>query len=126
MSEAKKEELKSINSQLAGLSTEFSSKLLEARKNNGLLIENVKELDGLTADQIKAAADAAKSIGKDGKYLIVLHNTTQHPLLPSLHNRATREKLFKASWTRAEKNDSADTRSIIEKMAALNLKKAFR
>ena len=124
LSEAKKEELKSINSQLAGLSTEFSAKLLEARKNNGLLVENVKELDGLTADQIKAAADAAKSIGKDGKYLIVLHNTTQHPLLPSLHNRATREKLFKASWTRAEKNDSADTRSIIEKMAALNLKKA--
>ena len=102
LSEAKKEELKSINSQLAGLSTEFSAKLLEARKNNGLLVENVKELDGLTADQIKAAADAAKSIGKDGKYLIVLHNTTQHPLLPSLHNRATREKLFKASWTRAE------------------------
>ena len=100
LSDAKKEELKSINSQLAGLSTEFSAKLLEARKNNGLLVENVKELDGLTADQIKAAADAAKSIGKDGKYLIVLHNTTQHPLLPSLHNRATREKLFKASWTR--------------------------
>ena len=51
-------------------------------------------------------------------------NTTQQPLLPSLTNRATREKLFKASWNRAEKNDDGDTRETLEKMAKLRLKKA--
>jgi peptidyl-dipeptidase Dcp len=45
-----------------------------------------------------------------------LLNTTQQPLLQNLKNRATREKLFKASWFRAEKGDENDTRAILEKM----------
>ncbi len=57
-------------------------------------------------------------------YLIGLLNTTQQPLLPSLKNRATREKIYKASWNRAEKNDEGDTREVLEKMARLRLEKA--
>ncbi|MDO4763573.1 MAG: M3 family metallopeptidase [Flavobacteriaceae bacterium] len=124
LSSAKKEELKKINSELASLSIDFSTKILEARKKNGLLVNDVKELDGLTPEQIASAAKATKEEGHKGKYLLVLHNTTQQPLLQSLHNRNTREKLFKASWNRAENNDSADTRSTIEKMTLLNMKKA--
>lgn len=55
---------------------------------------------------------------------MALQNTTQQPLLQNLKNRSTREKLFKASWIRAEKNDKNDTREIIEKSAKLRLKKA--
>lgn len=118
-----KEELKNINQELATLSTQFDSKLLEARKNGALLISDVKELDGLSQDQISAAANAAKKAGHQG-YLLSLQNTTQQPLLSSLNNRKTREKFFKASWLRAEKGDSADTREVVEKLAALRLKKA--
>lgn len=118
-----KEELKNINQELATLSTQFDSKLLEARKNGALLISDVKELDGLSQDQISAAANATKKAGHQG-YLLSLQNTTQQPLLSSLNNRKTREKLFKASWLRAEKGDSADTREVVEKLAALRLKKA--
>lgn len=124
LTDKQKEELKKINSELATLSTDFSSKILEARKNNGLLISDVKELDGLTTDQIESAANAARQAGHNGKYLLVLYNTTQQPLLQSLHNRKTREKLYKASWERAEKNDNADTRSTIQKIAILNMQKA--
>lgn len=124
ISAEKKEELKKVNAELATLSTEFSSKLLEARKNGALIIDDVKELDGLSSDEISSAAADAKAAGMEGKYLLVLQNTTQQPLLQSLKNRATREKLFKASWTRAEKNDAADTRTNLEKQAKLKLKKA--
>lgn len=124
LSNAKKKELKAINSELASLSIDFSSKILEARKVNGLLIDHVEELDGLTPDQITSAAKAATEAGHNGKYLLVLFNTTQQPILQNLHNRKTREKLFKASWKRAENHDAYDTRSIIERMALLNLKKA--
>ena len=41
------------------------------------------------------------------------------PALQSLTNRATREKLFKASWTRAERGDASDTRDTILKLAAV-------
>lgn len=98
-----KTKLKEINQQLASLSTQFGSKLLEARKNGAVLFDDVKELDGLSADDIAAAANDAKKAGFDGKYLLALQNTTQQPLLQNMKNRASREKLFKASWTRAEK-----------------------
>ncbi|MBT0542886.1 M3 family metallopeptidase [Riemerella anatipestifer] len=124
LSDAKKEELKKINGELASLSTQFSNKLLDARKNGALVIDSVKELDGLSSDEIAAAAQATKEAGHEGKYLLSLLNTTQQPLLQNLKNRATREKLFKASWYRAEKGNADDTRSIIEKLARLRLKKA--
>ncbi len=124
LSAAKKEELKQVNQDLASLSTQFSNKLLEARKQGGVLISDVKELDGLSADEISAAAADAKAAGQDGKYLLALQNTTQQPMLQNLKNRATREKLFKASWGRAEKGDANDTRDTVEKLAKLRLKKA--
>jgi len=124
LSAADKEKLKQINQELASLSTQYSNKLLEARKQGGVFFTDAKELDGLSADEIAAAATDAKNAGKEGQYLLALQNTTQQPLLQNLKNRSTREKLFKASWTRAEKGDANDTRETIEKLAKLRLKKA--
>ncbi|MBK1895453.1 M3 family metallopeptidase [Chryseobacterium paridis] len=124
LSSADKEKLKQVNQDLASLSTQYSNKLLEARKQGGVFFSDAKELDGLSADEIEAAAADAKTAGQPGKYLLALQNTTQQPLLQNLKNRATREKLFKASWLRAEKGDANDTRETIEKLAKLRLKKA--
>ena len=124
LSAENKEKLKQINQQLATLATQFTNKLLEARKNGGVLISDVKDLDGLSADELAAAATDAEQAGQKGKYLLALQNTTQQPLLQNLKNRATREKLFKASWTRAEKGDANDTRETVEKLAKLRLQKA--
>lgn len=124
LSAENKEKVKKINEELATLSTQFTSKLLDARKNGAVLISDVKELDGLSADEIAAAAADAKAAGHEGKYLLTLLNTTQQPLLQNLKNRATREKLFKASWYRAEKGNADDTRSILERQAKLRMDKA--
>ncbi len=124
LSAENKEKVKKINEELATLSTQFTSKLLDARKNGAVVITDVKELDGLSADEIAAAAADAKSAGHEGKYLLTLLNTTQQPLLQNLKNRATREKLFKASWYRAEKGNADDTRSILERQAKLRMEKA--
>lgn len=124
LSDSDKEKMKKINQTLASLSTEFGNKLLIARKNGALLISDINELDGLSKEEIAAAQQKAKEAGHEGQYLISLLNTTQQPLLPSLKNRATREKLYNASWTRSEKNDSGDTRSVLEEMAKLRLEKA--
>jgi peptidyl-dipeptidase Dcp len=124
LSDSDKEKMKKINEELATLNTLYSNKLLIARKNGAVLFDNATDLDGLSPDEIAAAKDKAKEAGQDGKYLIGLLNTTQQPLLKSLKNRAIREKIFKASWSRAEKGDEGDTREIIEKTAKLRLQKA--
>lgn len=124
LSPADKVKMKKINEELATLGTLFNNKLLIARKNGAVLFDNVKDLDGLSSDEIAAAKNKATEAGQDGKYMIALLNTTQQPLLASLKNRATREKIFKASWYRAEKGDDGDTRETLEKTAQLRLQKA--
>ena len=124
LSTADKDKMKQINGELASLSTLFGNKLLIARKNGAILFDDVKELDGMSAGEIAAAKGKATEAGSDGKYLISLLNTTQQPVLASLTNRASREKIFKSSWYRAEKNDDGDTREVLEKIAKLRLQKA--
>jgi peptidyl-dipeptidase Dcp len=124
LSDADKEKMKKINEELATLSTNFNNRLLIARKKGALLITDVKELDGLSEEEIAAAKQSAKDAGFDGGYLLGLLNTTQQPLLQNLKNRSVRERLFKSSWNRAEKSDSGDTRDILEAMAKLRLEKA--
>jgi peptidyl-dipeptidase Dcp len=123
LSDADKEKMKKINEELATLSTTFSNKLLLARKNGAVLFADEKELEGLSAGDIAAAKAKAKEAGKSG-YMLGLLNTTQQPPLQNMTNRASREKLFKAAWIRAEKNDEGDTRETLEKMAKLRLQKA--
>ena len=124
LSDPDKEKMKKINKELASLGTSFGNKLLTARKNGAVLFDNATDLDGLSVNEIAAAKAKATEAGHEGKYLIGLLNTTQQPLLQSMTNRATREKLFKSSWTRAQKNDDGDTREVLEKMARLRLQKA--
>jgi peptidyl-dipeptidase Dcp len=124
LKEADKTKMKKINEDIATLSTQFSSKLLVARKNGTVYFDNESDLDGLSKDDIAAAKEKATKAGKEGKYAIGLINTTQQPSLQSLKNRASREKLFMASWKRAENGDDGDTRSILEQLAKLRLAKA--
>ncbi|MFY8110789.1 MAG: M3 family metallopeptidase [Flavobacterium sp.] len=124
LSETDKEKMKKINEELATLSTLYSNKLLTARKNAAVFFDAASDLAGLSADEIAAAKANATAAGQDGKYMIAIINTTQQPVLMSLTNRASREKVFKASWYRAEKGDEGDTRETLEKMAKLRLQKA--
>jgi peptidyl-dipeptidase Dcp len=119
-----KAKLKKLNEEEAALSAKFSTQLLAATKSGGVFFDDAKDLDGLSAEELKAAQSDAEKAGQKGKYLIALINTTQQPCLQNLTNRASREKIFKASWTRAEKGDANDTRATIEQMAKLRLQKA--
>jgi peptidyl-dipeptidase Dcp len=124
LSDADKTKLKALNEEDASLSAKYISLLLNAAKEAALVVGGAAELAGLSNDELETAALAAKSRGLDGKWLIPLLNTTQHPMLPSLKNRATREKLFRASWTRTERGDSNDTRQIVAALADLRARKA--
>ncbi len=124
LSDADKEKLKKLNEEDASLSTKFGNTLLSAANAGALIVDNVADLDGLSDNEIAAAASDAKTSGKDGKWKIALQNTTQQPALSSLNNREIRAKLFDASWNRAERGDSNDTRKLITRLAQLRTEKA--
>jgi len=124
LSDNAKDSLKKINSEEASLSAKFANQLLGAAKGAALIISDKAELAGLSDGEIDAAATAAKANGQDGKWMIKIQNTTEQPALQSLTVRATRQKLFEASWTRAEKGDSNDTRATISRIALIRAQKA--
>ena len=120
---AKQKELKALNGRLSTLTTAFSQKLLAAAKAGALNVPDKSALAGLSEAQLAAAEQSAKD-RKVAGLVLPLQNTTQQPALESLTDRAVRQKLFEASWTRAEKGDSNDTRSIIIEIAKLRAEKA--
>ncbi|MFA6676632.1 MAG: M3 family metallopeptidase [Bacteroidales bacterium] len=120
----KKEALKKLNTENATLSTKFSQNLLAAFKDGALVVDDASELAGLSQDQIQAAADNAKANGKEGKYMINIFNTTQQPALQYLTNRATRKKLFEASYNRNELGDKNDNRSLVLRLAKIRAEQA--
>ncbi len=124
LSDTDKEQLKKLNGQEADLVAKFQNQLLAATKAGALVIDDKAELAGLNDSQIDALSRAAESRGLKGKWVIPLQNTTQQPLLQFLTDRATREKLFKASWTRAEHGDANDTRATILAIAKVRAEKA--
>lgn len=124
LSEADKEVLKKLNQEEATLRTKFGSQLLAGSRAAALVVDTKEELAGLSDAAIELAARNAKAAGHDGKYLLALQNTTQQPDLASLKNRATRQKLFEASWNRTEKNDANDNRPIVARLAQIRAQKA--
>ena len=124
LSDQDKESLKKLNSEDASLEAKYTNQLLAAAKAGALVVSDKTELAGLSDAELEAAATAAKTANQPGKWMIPLQNTTQQPALQSLTNRATRQKLFEASWNRAEKNDSNDTRATISRIAMIRAQKA--
>jgi peptidyl-dipeptidase Dcp len=123
LSDADKEKLKKLNEEESTLSNSFKNKLLAATRDAALVITDKSALAGLSDAQIAAAGQAAKSRNVQG-YVIPLQNTTQQPALASLSDRATRQKLFENSWTRAERDGDNDTRATIARLAQLRTEKA--
>lgn len=119
-----KTKLKKLNEEDATLGAKFTNQLLNAAKAGAFVASSQEALKGLSEGVLKLAAQAADAAGKKGEWLLSLQNTTQQPALQSLENRDTRQKLFEASWTRAEKGDQNDTRATIKRLAEIRAEKA--
>ena len=124
LTEAQRERVKQINSELSTTTTKFSQDVRAAMSDQPLIVDTRAELAGLSDADIEAAAKLAADKGQPGKFAIALQNTTQQPLLPTLENRATREKLFKLSFNRADGTTAVDTRATLAKIARLRAEKA--
>jgi len=124
LSEADKTKLKAMNAELATLGTQFSQNVLAEVNDSAVVVDSKEELDGLTAEQIAAAADAAKERKLDGKYVITLLNTTGQPAEAQLSNRALRERLHKASVARGSRGNKFDNTAIVSRVAKLRAERA--
>jgi peptidyl-dipeptidase Dcp len=123
LSDADKTRLRQLNEQIASLTTRFQQNVLKATKDSAVVVDNISDLDGLSREQIGAAAEAAKARGLNGKWVITLQNTTIQPVLAQLRNRALREKIYKASIARAD-GGAYDNTAVVAQIVKLRAEKA--
>lgn len=124
LSEEKKAELKDINDQLSKLCLQFGDNILKDTNKWTLVVDNEKDLAGLPASNIAVAAEEAKAMGKEGKWVFTLHAPSRLPFLTYADNRDLREKMYKAYTNIANNNDENDNKAIINQILKLRLQKA--
>ena len=101
----KKDRLAAIHEETAKLSTRFSENVLDATNAFVLYVEDRTELAGVPEDVLEGFAGAAARDGQGSAerpvYKVTLQMPAYLPVMQYCSNRALRERLYKASATRA-------------------------
>jgi len=124
LSDQDKQTLKSLNKELATLTTQFSQNVLEEVNSKAIVVDDAKDLAGLSDTQIASAAEAAKARDLEGKYVLPLLNTSQQPSMSSLESRELRERIFQASLGRGSSGGDYDNRELVSKVFKLRAERA--
>jgi peptidyl-dipeptidase Dcp len=115
--------LRQINERIAELTTRFQQNVRKATNDGAVVVDEASALEGLSAEQIGAAAQAARARGLEHQWAIALQNTTIQPVLAQLKNRALRERIYRASIGRAAGGD-ADNTGVIAELVKLRAERA--
>ena len=124
LSDADKEKLKAMNTELARLQTTFTQNVQKEKNASSIVVNDRAELAGVPDNEVAAAAAAAKEEHQDGKFVIRLQNTTSQPILGSMDNRPLRERILQASLSRNSKGGEFDNRAVVIRMAQLRAERA--
>ncbi len=116
--------LKEVNAELARLGTEFGQRVKEGMKSAALLLEDAADLDGLPEDDIASAAEAARTAGHEGKFLLTLIQPSNQPAMAALAHRDVRRRLYEASIGRGSDGGSFDVLDLVKDMVRLRAEKA--
>ncbi|MFZ4712516.1 MAG: M3 family metallopeptidase [Bacteriovoracaceae bacterium] len=123
LSPSDKDILRKIDEELSKVSIRFGENLLKATNSFELIIDNIKELDGIPDAAKEAAMDAANQKSHHGKWLFSLHMPSYIPVITFAKNRALREKLYRASTSRCVEGEFSN-QELIKQMIFLRLKRA--
>ncbi|HSV39286.1 MAG TPA: M3 family metallopeptidase [Nocardioidaceae bacterium] len=124
LDDEEKQRLTKLNEQLSTLTTAFEQALLADTNALALVLDDVAELDGLTAGEISAAAAAASRRGFETKFVIDLVLPSAHPHLAALTTRDVRARLTAAQRARGSRGGPHDTRELVLEIARLRADRA--
>ncbi|MCX2965868.1 M3 family metallopeptidase [Gordonia aquimaris] len=118
------EQIRQISSRLAYLSTTFSQRILDDTNASAVLVDNIAQLDGLSAGQVAAARRAAADAGHESGYLLTLELPSSQAVLTGLTDRSVRQRVFDASISRCARGNDHDTRELVLEIVGLRARRA--
>ncbi len=124
LDEAKKEELKAVNTELANLYLTFNKNLLNATNSFSVVIEDSARLAGLPQSSIAVAAEEAANRGLgEGKWVFTLHAPSRLPLLQFADDRDLRREIYQGYTTQASSGEN-NNQPVINKILQARARKA--
>ncbi len=124
LSAADKKTLSAYNQKLAELYPRFSQNQLYDEENSPLVLDSEADLKGLPADQIEAAATAAREAGKPGKWLIVNTRSSMEPFLTYADSRELRKQAFELFTSRGDHPGAHDNNPLVTEILQIRAKRA--
>jgi len=123
LSDADKEELKKVNTELAKLYLQFNKNLLAATNAFQIVVDDPARLSGLPASSVAQAADEAKARGLEGKYVFTLHAPSRLPLLQYADDRDLRREMY-IGYTSLASSGEYDNYPVINDILRARTRKA--
>ena len=124
LSEADQAKLRELNSEISMLQLTFGQNVLKETNAFQLVIDNEADLAGLPEDVKVKAAETAKEMGKEGKWIFTLHNPSVMPFLQYADNRELHKQIFEAYINRGNNNNENDNKEVVKKLVTARLEKA--
>lgn len=118
-----KAELKSLNLQLNDLYNKFNKNLLNATNAFAVFVDDESRLSGIPANTVAAAAEEAKSRGKEGQWAFTLHAPSRLPVLSSADDRQLRHDIYRG-YTSLASSGEYDNTKVISDILIARTKKA--
>lgn len=124
LDESKKKRIREINEKLSKLFTTFRHHLLSDEEKYTLVLEKEEDLDGLSEDLRKAAAQQAEAHGQKGKWVITNTRSSMEPFLCFSTRRHLREKGWRMWTSRGDNNDANDNKATMSEILKLRAERA--
>lgn len=123
LDEAQKEQLRAIDSELSVIKLKYGENILADQNAYQLHITNESDLKGLPQGTIEAAAEVAKSEGKEG-WVFTLDYPSIIPFLMYAENRKLRKEMAIANGKKAFQQNDNNNEAISIKIAQLRFQRA--
>lgn len=124
LSEEDKTQLREIDKELAQIKLKFGENVLAETNAYILFLEDENDLAGLP-DFVKTAAKAtAEEQGEANKWAFTLQYPSYIPFMKYAQNRELREKLFRASSSKAFQGNEHDNQENVKKIVTLRHQRA--
>jgi peptidyl-dipeptidase Dcp len=120
----KKDQLRKIDAEISKLTLQFGENVRNETNSFELVIDNKKDLAGLPAGVIAAAAETAKAKGKEGKWVFTTQKPSMLPFLQYADNRDLRKQLYMGYVNRGNNNNEFDNKEIAKKLVNLRIQRA--
>jgi peptidyl-dipeptidase Dcp len=119
LDEKQKGRLRDINREHSLLALKFSDNVLAETNSSYIVIDNKDDLVGLPDSVVTEAAETAKAMNMDGKWVFSAQKTSWIPFLQYSSKRNLREALFACFFMRGDRDNDNDNKAVLQKLLVL-------